>query len=128
MTDSLRRSWQERLASDRSMRRISLAMRLSSVLLGVIICAFQGTLGQTWDLALLLAALGLVATSEAMLAGAVALVLTRCLSAEDAYRCFMATEIDCLIVGNRFLTRDRQANRPLTDSQREQWLRRFDLD
>lgn len=37
-------------------------------------------------LALLLAALGLVATSEAMLAGAVALVLTRCLSAEDAYR------------------------------------------
>ncbi len=49
-------------------------------------------------------------------------------SAEDAYRCFMATEIDCLIVGNRFLTRDRQANRPLTDSQREQWLRRFDLD
>ncbi|KPV50748.1 potassium transporter TrkA, partial [Kouleothrix aurantiaca] len=28
----------------------------------------------------------LVATSEAMLAGAVALVLTRCLSAEDAYR------------------------------------------
>ena len=50
MTDSLRRSWQERLASDRSMRRISLAMRLSSVLLGVIICAFQGTLGQTWDL------------------------------------------------------------------------------
>ena len=34
MTDSLRRSWQERLASDRSMRRISLAMRLSSVLLG----------------------------------------------------------------------------------------------
>ncbi|TXH43308.1 MAG: sensor histidine kinase [Actinobacteria bacterium] len=63
MTDSLRRSWQERLASDRSMRRISLAMRLSSVLLGVIICAFQGTLGQTWDLALLLAALSLIVES-----------------------------------------------------------------
>ena len=24
-------------------------------------------------------------------------------TAEDAYRCFMATDIDCLVVGNRFL-------------------------
>lgn len=37
-------------------------------------------------LALLLSALGVVPTAEAMLAGAVALVITRCLSMEDAYR------------------------------------------
>ncbi|HNP69627.1 MAG TPA: SLC13 family permease [Kouleothrix sp.] len=37
-------------------------------------------------LVLLLSALGLVPTAEAMLAGAAALVLTRCLTMEDAYR------------------------------------------
>jgi carbamoyltransferase len=47
---------------------------------------------------------------------------------EDAYRCFMATEIDCLVVGNRFLDRDRQQNRPLNDHERAHWLRRFELD
>jgi carbamoyltransferase len=47
---------------------------------------------------------------------------------EDAYRCFMATEIDCLVVGNRFLERHRQQNRPLTDHERATWLRRFELD
>jgi carbamoyltransferase len=47
---------------------------------------------------------------------------------EDAYRCFMATEIDCLVVGNRFLERQRQQNRPLTDHERATWLRRFQLD
>jgi carbamoyltransferase len=47
---------------------------------------------------------------------------------EDAYRCFMATEIDCLVVGNRFLERHRQPNRPLTDHERANWLRRFELD
>jgi carbamoyltransferase len=47
---------------------------------------------------------------------------------EDAYRCFMATEIDCLVVGNRFLARDRQQNRPLNDHERTAWLRRFELD
>lgn len=49
-------------------------------------------------------------------------------TAEDAFRCFMATEIDCLVVGNRFLRRDEQNNKPLTDNEREEWLRRFDLD
>ena len=47
---------------------------------------------------------------------------------EDAYRCFMATEIDCLVAGNRFLEREKQANRPLDDEQRASWLRRFELD
>jgi carbamoyltransferase len=47
---------------------------------------------------------------------------------EDAYRCFMATEIDDLVAGNRFLTREEQRNRPLNDAERQQWLQRFDLD
>jgi carbamoyltransferase len=47
---------------------------------------------------------------------------------EDAYRCFMATEIDCLVVGNRWLERDRQQNRPMNDHERANWLRRFGLD
>ncbi len=49
-------------------------------------------------------------------------------SAEDAYRCFMATEIDCLVVGNRFMRREEQKNRPLNDADRDKWLRRFELD
>ncbi len=49
-------------------------------------------------------------------------------TAEDAYRCFMATEIDCLVVGNRFLTRADQPHPPLDDAAREQWLKRFELD
>ena len=47
---------------------------------------------------------------------------------EDAYRCFMATEIDCLVAGNRFLEREKQTRRPLDDEQRAAWLRRFELD
>ncbi len=47
---------------------------------------------------------------------------------EDAYRCFMASEIDCLVAGNRFLEREKQTNRPLNDEQRAQWLQRFELD
>lgn len=49
-------------------------------------------------------------------------------TAEDAYRCFMATEIDCLIIGNRFLDRNVQNQKPLSDKERTQWLRRFELD
>ena len=49
-------------------------------------------------------------------------------TAEDAYRCFMATDIDCLVVGNRFLARDRQQNAPLNQDERRRWLQRFDLD
>lgn len=47
---------------------------------------------------------------------------------EDAYRCFMSTEIDYLVAGNRFFDREQQKNRPLTDAEREKWLRRFELD
>jgi carbamoyltransferase len=47
---------------------------------------------------------------------------------EDAYRCFMATEIDCLVIGNRWLMREEQRNRPLSDHERANWLRRFELD
>jgi carbamoyltransferase len=50
------------------------------------------------------------------------------LSVEDAYRCFMATEIDCLVVGNRFLERLAQPHRPFHEAQRAAWLRRFDPD
>jgi carbamoyltransferase len=49
-------------------------------------------------------------------------------TAEDAFRCFMATEIDCLVVGNRFMDRQKQAKLPLTEAQRAEWLRRFVLD
>ena len=49
-------------------------------------------------------------------------------TAEDAYRCFMATEIDCLIIGNRFLDRNVQNQKQLSDKERTQWLRRFELD
>ncbi len=49
-------------------------------------------------------------------------------TAEDAYRCFMATEIDCLVVGNRLCRRDSQKNRPMSDADRAGWLRRFELD
>jgi carbamoyltransferase len=47
---------------------------------------------------------------------------------EDAYRCFMATEIDYLVAGNRFFERDRQQNQPLNNAERDKWLRRFELD
>lgn len=49
-------------------------------------------------------------------------------TAEDAYRCFMATEIDCLVVGNRFLERTRQPHPPMDEVARANWLRRFELD
>jgi carbamoyltransferase len=49
-------------------------------------------------------------------------------SIEDAYRCFMATDIDVLVAGNRYMRREAQPRRPMTDSERDSWLRRFDLD
>jgi len=49
-------------------------------------------------------------------------------TAEDAYRCFMATEMDTLVVGNRVCFKEDQVNRPLSDAERDQWLKRFDLD
>lgn len=49
-------------------------------------------------------------------------------TAEDAYRCFMATEIDVLIIGNRYLERTRQPHPPLDEASRARWLQRFELD
>ena len=47
---------------------------------------------------------------------------------KDAYRCFMATEIDCLVLGNRLLIREEQLDAPLNENQRNEWLGRFSLD
>jgi carbamoyltransferase len=49
-------------------------------------------------------------------------------TAQDAFRCFMATEIDALVVGNRLLLREEQQASALDESQRSQWLARFELD
>lgn len=49
-------------------------------------------------------------------------------TAEDAYRCFMATNIDCLVVGNRLFHRAAQPNAALYEAQRQQWLNQFALD
>lgn len=49
-------------------------------------------------------------------------------SAEDAYRCFMATGIDRLVVGSRWLERERQPRLPASEVERQDWLRRFEPD
>lgn len=49
-------------------------------------------------------------------------------TAEDAYRCFIATEIDYLVIGNRFFDRNAQKKQPLSNEERAKWLRRFELD
>jgi len=47
---------------------------------------------------------------------------------EDAYRCFMATDIDVLVIGNRLLLRQDQKSATLTQEERAKWLGSFDLD
>ena len=42
----------------------------------------------------------------------------------DAYRCFMRTEIDILVLGNYFLLKSEQPN-ILSD---DKWLNNFELD
>jgi len=49
-------------------------------------------------------------------------------TAQDAFRCFMATGIDCLIVGNRLFHRERQKSPAMNEEQRERWLAKFELD
>lgn len=49
-------------------------------------------------------------------------------SVEDAYRCFMATDLDSLLIGNRFLRKENQKNPPMNDEERKRWIRRFELD
>jgi len=48
----------------------------------------------------------------------------RC-TVEAADRCFMSTDMDCLVVGNRFLERERQTRRPLSDEEQSEWLRKL---
>ncbi|HRF02275.1 MAG TPA: carbamoyltransferase [Pirellulaceae bacterium] len=47
-------------------------------------------------------------------------------TAADAYRCFRATEIDLLIVGDHWIERERQA--PRSDEERRRHLASFGLD
>ena len=47
---------------------------------------------------------------------------------EDAYRCFMATEMDAVVIGNRLLRKEDQSARAVTVEEREAWLKRFPLD
>jgi len=49
-------------------------------------------------------------------------------TAQDAFRCFMATDIDCLIVGNRLFHRERQKSPAMNEEQRKRWLAKFELD
>jgi carbamoyltransferase len=49
-------------------------------------------------------------------------------TARDAYRCFVATEIDCLVVGNRLLLREHQQSCTMDEEQRQRWLANFALD
>jgi carbamoyltransferase len=49
-------------------------------------------------------------------------------TAADAYRCFMATHIDCLVVGNRLFHREKQRDSALNEAQRQKWLEQFELD
>lgn len=60
MSDAARHSWQERLASDSSVRAIGLILRVAAVLLGVLVASFQGALGQSWPTAVALTGLALV--------------------------------------------------------------------
>lgn len=46
-------------------------------------------------------------------------------TAEDAFRCFMATDIDTVVIGNRLLDKEVQDQRPLNESERQAWLKRF---
>lgn len=49
-------------------------------------------------------------------------------TARDAYRCFVATEIDCLVIGDRLFLREQQAGGTMDEAQRKQWLANFALD
>jgi carbamoyltransferase len=46
---------------------------------------------------------------------------------EDAYRCFLMTDMDVLVMGRVILLKDRQANE-VSDEAREQHLKQFQLD
>jgi carbamoyltransferase len=47
---------------------------------------------------------------------------------QDAFRCFMATDIDYLVAGNRLFSRECQGSQAMNDDQRQRWLANFELD
>ena len=47
---------------------------------------------------------------------------------EDAYRCFMATDMDYVVIGNRLFDKREQNNQAFDEKSRKEWLRRFSLD
>lgn len=49
-------------------------------------------------------------------------------TAEDAYRCFMATDMDYVVIGNRLFDKKEQDNQAFDEQSRQEWLRRFSLD
>lgn len=49
-------------------------------------------------------------------------------TAEDAYRCFMATDMDYVVIGSRLFDKCKQKNRQLNKDEQKKWLGRFDLD
>ncbi|MDX2149888.1 MAG: carbamoyltransferase [Bryobacteraceae bacterium] len=46
---------------------------------------------------------------------------------QDAYRCFLATEMDALVIGNCLLMKDRMDD-PLNQAERQRYLAQFRLD
>ena len=46
---------------------------------------------------------------------------------EDAYRCFMMTDMDVLVLGRHILRKDRQDNQ-MTEEDRQKHLAQFALD
>jgi carbamoyltransferase len=46
----------------------------------------------------------------------------------DAYRCFMATDMDYVVIGNRLFEKSKQKKQPLDEKEQKKWLGRFDLD
>lgn len=49
-------------------------------------------------------------------------------TAIDAYRCFMATDMDYVVIGNRLFEKSKQKKRKINEDEQKKWLRRFDLD
>lgn len=49
-------------------------------------------------------------------------------TAADAYRCFMATDMDYVVIGSRLFDKSKQKKRQLNEDEQKKWLRRFDLD
>jgi carbamoyltransferase len=48
------------------------------------------------------------------------------LSPEDAFQCFMATDMDCLVLENHLLLKDDQAS--LRKEDRERYIAQYELD